>query len=132
MDQHSENDGQKVEKKCNTQVFFWIRIDPKQNQQTDTGPIQQTGNQMAGRQYTVQVHLCQQDRGAAVGDQADQTGEKHPADRTGRNDSGQTLLTQKVKAQIQNDRNEKDKKKLLKLTPQNYTGLSSKLVDYIK
>ena len=28
--------------------------------------------------------------------------------------------------------NEEDKKKLLKLTPQNYTGLSSKLVDYIK
>ena len=28
--------------------------------------------------------------------------------------------------------NEEDKKKLLKLTPQNYTGLSSKLVNYIK
>ena len=114
MDQHSENDGQKVEKKRNTQVFFLIRIDPKQDQQTDAGPIQQAGNQMTGRQYTVQVHLCQQNRGAAVGDQADQTGEKHPADRTGSNDSGQTLFSQEEKAQIQNDRNQKDEKNDMK------------------
>ena len=107
MDQHSESDGQKVEKKGNTQVFFLIRIDPKQNQQTDTGSVQQSGNQMAGRQYAVQVHLRQQYRGTAIWDQTDQSGEKHSADWSGRNDGGQTLLPQKEKAQIQNDRNHK-------------------------
>ena len=109
MDQHSKYNCQKVEKKCNSQVFFLIGIDAKQDQQTNTGSVQQSGDQMADGQYAVQVHLRQQDRGTAVGNQADQAGEKQAADRSGGNSGGQTLLPQKEKGQIQNDRNDKYK-----------------------
>ena len=109
MNDHSEKDRNKIEKYGDLQVFFIIRVNSKKDQKTDTGTIQQTGDQMARGEHSVEIHLRQKNGHTTVRDQSDQCGNKKTEDGPGSDDSVELVLTEKQKAYIQNNSDEKDK-----------------------